>query len=95
MVGWWDIPPMEGGMAPVKEYDARIDMKHRVTLRGAQYEHYHVQEFPDGKIVLEPRELVAPIELSARTLAMMDASMKNLKKGKASKPVDLSSFNDT
>jgi len=43
--------------AAVKEYDARIDIKKRVTIRGAQHEYY-------------------------------------LKKGKASKPVDLSSFSD-
>lgn len=79
-------------MSPVKEYDAKMDTKKRVTLRGATYEHYHVEEYSDGKIVLEPRELVKPIEVSKRTLATMDASMKNLKKGKASKPVDLSAF---
>ena len=45
-------------------------------------------------IFLEPRELVAPFELSAKTLATMDESMKNLKKGKASKPIDLSAFAD-
>lgn len=81
-------------MAPVKEYDARIDVKKRVTLRGARYDHYHVQEYSDGRILLEPRELVAPFEVSQKTLATMDQSMKNLKKGKASKPIDLSAFND-
>ena len=81
-------------MAPVKEYDARIDVKKRVTLRGARYDHYHVQEYPDGRIVLEPRELVAPFIVSRKTLALMDASMKNLKKGKVSKPIDLAAFSD-
>ena len=47
-----------------------------------------------GRIVLEPRELVAPFELSKKTLATMDESMKNLKKGKASKPIDLTAFTD-
>jgi hypothetical protein len=79
-------------MGSVKEYDARIDVKKRVTLRGAQYENYHVQEYADGRIILEPRVLVAPFELSKRTLDMMDTGMKNLKRGKVSKPVDLSSF---
>lgn len=81
-------------MAPVKEYDARIDTKKRVTLRGARYDHYHVQEYSDGRIVLEPRELVAPFEVSKKTLTTMDQSMKNLKKGKVSKPIDLSAFSD-
>jgi hypothetical protein len=79
-------------MSAVKEYDARIDTKKRVTLRGANYEHYHVQEYANGRIVLEPRVLVAPFELSKKTLATMDASMKNMKKGKASKPIDLTPF---
>jgi hypothetical protein len=79
-------------VSTVKEYDARIDTKKRVTLRGAKYDNYHVQEYADGRIVLEPRELVAPFEVSKRTLATMDESMKNLKKGKASKPIDLSAL---
>jgi len=79
-------------MSPGKEYDARMDTKKRVTLRGARFGHYHVQEYDDGRIVLEPRELVSPLEISRRTLAMMDASVENLKKGTASAPVDLSSF---
>jgi hypothetical protein len=78
--------------AAVKEYDARMDVKKRVTLRGARYDNYHVQEYPDGKIVLEPRVLVAPFELSRNSLGMMDSAMANLKKGKASKPIDLSAF---
>lgn len=78
----------------VKEYDARMDMKKRVTLRGAKYANYHVQEYPNGRIVLEPRELVAPFEVSRNTLGMMDSAMENIKKGKASKPVDLSAFAD-
>lgn len=78
--------------AAVKEYDARMDVKKRVTLRGARYDNYHVQEYPDGKIVLEPRVLVAPFEMSRNTLGMMDSAMAHFKKGKASKPIDLSAF---
>lgn len=80
--------------AAVKEYDARMDIKKRVTLRGAKYANYHVQEYPNGRIVLEPRELVSPFEVSRNTLGMMDSAMVNVKKGKASKPVDLSAFAD-
>lgn len=78
--------------AIVKEYDAKIDTKKRITLRGSSYEYYHVIEFPNGRIELEPRVLVEPFEISEDTLQMVDASMKNLKKGKASKPIDLSGF---
>jgi len=82
-------------MAPVKEYDARIDVKKRVTLRGARYNHYHVHEYSDGRIVLEPRVLATPFEVSRKALAQMDSSMKNLKKGKASKPLDPAGFSTT
>ncbi len=78
--------------AIVKEYDAKIDTKKRITLRGSSYEYYHVIEFPNGKIELEPRVLVEPFEISEDTLRMVDASMENLKKGKVSKPIDLSNF---
>ena len=78
--------------ATVKEYDAKLDTKKRITLRGSSYDYYHVIMFPNGKIELEPRVLVEPFEISEDTLHMIDASMENLKKGKASKPIDLSSF---
>ncbi len=78
--------------AIVKEYDAKIDAKKRITLRGSSYDYYHVIEFPNGRIELEPRVLVEPFEISEDTGRMGDASMDNLKKGKASKPRDRWSF---
>ena len=79
----------------VKEYDAKMDSKRRITLRNAMYEYYHVEEFEDGRIILEPRELVAPFQISEKSLAMMDQSVKNLKQGKVSKAVDLSAFEES
>jgi hypothetical protein len=70
-------------MSPIKEYDAKIDLKRRVTIRGARYDHYHVTEFDDGRIELAPRVLVEPFELSARTLTVKDATME--KRGKPEK----------
>ena len=78
--------------ATIKEYDAKIDTKKRITLRGSSYDYYHVIEFPNGKIELQPRVLVEPFEIQDEILNMIDQSMANLKKGKASDPVDLSSF---
>lgn len=78
----------------VKEYDAKMDAKKRITLRGTSYEYYHVIVFPNGKIELQPRVLVDPFEIQEETLRMVDASMKNLKKGIASEPIDLSEFAD-
>ena len=78
----------------IKEYDAKVDSKKRLTLRETPFEYYHVEHFADGRIMLEPRELVEPARVSARTLEMMDRSMDNLKKGIVSEPVDLSDFEE-
>ena len=48
----------------------------------------------NGIILLEPRELVAPQQISKNSLAMMDTAIKNLKEGKVSDPIDLSEFLD-
>lgn len=78
----------------IKEYDAKVDSKRRLTLRESPYEYYHVEHFEDGSIVLHPRLLVEPTRVSARTIDMMDESMKNVRKGKAGKEVDISDFKE-
>lgn len=80
--------------AVVKKYDAKIDSKRRITLRNARFDYFHVEEFADGKIILEPRELVKPFEVSANTLAMMDSAVENLKNGNVSDAIDFSDFED-
>lgn len=87
----WEIPPKLLAMpsAIQKKYDARIDTKKRITLRGATSSFYHVTEFSDGSIVLSPRELAHPEEISRKTLAVMDEAVRYLDQGKASEPVDL------
>ncbi len=76
----------------VKEYDAKLDTKKRITLRSVIFEYYHVTEYEDGRIVLEPRVLMPPFQVSANTLTMMDASVENLKTDNVSEAVDLSDF---
>ncbi len=75
-----------------RTYDAKVDSKRRITLRSARFEYYNVKEYQDGSILLEPRDLALPFSVSDNTLAMMDTSMKNLKSGDVSEPVDLSEF---
>ena len=75
----------------VREYDARVDTKKRVTLRGTQYRNYRVREYADGRIEMRPQELA---EVSARTVEMMDRAIENLDKREAGKPLDLSRFKD-
>ena len=90
------IPIMGKGVqmpaVPYQSYDAKIDSRKRITLRNARYDYYNIKEFDDGRIVLEPRILTSPFDISANTLSMMDTSVSNLKKGKVSDPVDLSDF---
>lgn len=74
------------------DYNAKLDSKKRITLRGARYEYYSVKEYDSGIILLEPRELVTPKEISSMTLKMMDESVDSLKAGKVSAPIDLSEF---
>lgn len=78
----------------IRSYDAKIDAKKRITLRNALFEYFHVEEYDDGTIVLEPRELTKPFSVSANTLAMMDSSIENLKNGTVSDPIDLSVVGD-
>jgi len=78
--------------AVIREYDAKLDSKKRLTLREANFDYYHVSVLPDQKIVLEPRVLTSPFTVSANTLNMMDQSVENMKKGKVSPAIDLSEF---
>lgn len=75
-----------------KEYDARVDAKKRVTIRGAGHQYFRVVHRKDGTILLKPRVLQDAVAVSARTLHAMDAAMKNLRAGKRSKPADLQKY---
>ncbi len=79
---------------PIKEYDAKLDSKRRLTLHRSNFEYYDVREMEDGTIILEPRELTAPFQISVKTLTMMDAVVANMREGKFSSAVDLSEFED-
>ena len=78
----------------VKSYNAKVDSKKRITLRNASYEYFHVEEYDDGRILLEPRELTKPFQVSVRALKMMDSSMENFKNGNVSNPIDISAYED-
>ena len=78
----------------VRKYDAKLDSKKRITIREGRFEYYHVSEMENGNVILEPRVLSAPFEVSANTLSMMDKAMENLKNVVVSEPIDLSEFRD-
>lgn len=85
--------PVKGSKLEVVEaYDAAADAKNRISLRGATAKYFHVRALSNGSFVLEPRVLVPPECVSERTLKMLGQSVANLKKGRASAPIDLSAF---
>lgn len=79
-------------METVKDYTVHIDSKKRVTLRGASYQYYHVKEYENGCIMLEPRVLTMPDSISVRTLEAMDQAIENFKLEEVSSEIDLSDF---
>ena len=79
-------------MDAVKSYDAHLDAKNRITLRGVNYQNYNVRVFANGCIIMEPRVLSVPDTISAKTLADMDSAVSNFKAGSVSSAIDLSDF---
>ena len=71
----------ETPMGTVREYDVRVDGKHRVTLHGVRYDYYNVKELANGCYILEPRELTVPEGISSATLADMDTAVANARGG--------------
>lgn len=76
----------------LNQYTAHLDIKKRLTIRGASAEFFAVKVFTDGHVVLEPRVLLDPDTISKRTLRMMDQSAINLKKRQASPAIDLKKY---
>lgn len=56
------------------------------------YQYYIVKEYENGCIILEPRELVMPEDVSDRTLADLDRVVHYFKNGDVSPVIDLSDF---
>ena len=85
-------PKSKKEITVLQNYDIAADAKSRISLRGAKTKYFHVKALSDGSFLLEPRVLVAPTAIPARTLKMLDRSVAALKKGEASAPIDLSPF---
>ena len=74
-------------MPVTNEYDAQVDSKKRVTLRGAKHKYFRVRLRKDGVYEFRPKVLVDP-PISAATLRCIGKSVASMKAGKRSKPVD-------
>ena len=79
-------------LAIVEDYDVAADAKKRISLRNAKTKYFHVKALSNGCFLLEPRVLVPPEAISARSLKMLDKSAASLKRGLASAPIDLAAF---
>ena len=85
-------PGRKHPLTVLEDYDVAADAKKRISLRRARTKYFHVKALSNGCYWLEPRVLVSPRAISARSLKMLDQSVANLKKGLASAPIDLSAF---
>jgi hypothetical protein len=92
MVKAADKPKNKKGVTVVRDYDIAADAKNRISLRGAKAKYFHVVALSNGSFVLEPRVLVNPEKIPARTLKMLESSMASLKRGAVSPPIDLAPF---
>ena len=78
-------------MPALKQYDAELDKKRRITIRGTKFRKFVVTHDKNGNIILQPRvaRMVRPLAVvSVRTLKMMDRAMENFRNGKVSKPIN-------
>jgi hypothetical protein len=78
----------------IKEYEAKLDSKHRLTIRGSDYKYFQVKEYGDGHLELLPKVLVDPGEISINTLKTMDQSVESFNKGEVSEAIELDSINE-
>ena len=85
-------PGRKPRLTVLENYDVAADAKKRISLRKATTKYFHVQVLSNGCFYLEPRVLVSPQAISARSLKMLDKSVANLKKGLASAPIDLAAL---
>ena len=76
----------------VREYDAKLDSRHRITLRRVQYPFFHVREYEDGRILLEPRELTEPFRISTEDLETLEKAIEEIDNGYEPQVFDLSAW---
>jgi len=72
-----------------KEYTVHLDIKNRFTLRGAKTKFYRVKVLRGGHLILSPQKLVPSSKISKATLRQVAQSIRNLKSGKVSGPIDI------
>ena len=81
----------EEKLLPAPAYRAKVDSKRRIVLRAAKYEYYTVYERTDGSVLVIP-QIMKDVPLSESTLEMIDSAVKNMKRNKVSKRIELDTF---
>jgi hypothetical protein len=71
---------------------SQVQQEYLVDVIMTWIEKEYTGEFPNGCIMLEPRELTVPDTIFSRTLEDMDRAIENFKMNKLSAPIDLSDF---
>ena len=66
------------------ERTIKLDSKHRVTVRKPMADHYRMEQYDDGRVVLRPMELI-----STETLKSMKKAVALVKEGVAGASVDM------
>ena len=70
----------------VAETEVKKDSRNRITLPGAEFDHYAVRAFADGHYELYP-QVLSPATIDRGTLEMMDSAMENLGRGIAGEAI--------
>jgi len=65
------------------EYDVTLDAKRRLTIRNATTDHFHVTEYKDGSVRLEPYESISP-----EMLRQIESGVKRHKAGEKGRKLD-------
>jgi hypothetical protein len=78
----------------IKKYEAKLDSKHRITIRESEYQYFQVTQYSDGHLELLPRVLVDPKEISRNTLNMVEKAVENFQSEKVSESINLDSIKE-
>lgn len=76
----------------VREYDAHIDERKRIIIKGAEHNTYRIKCLADGTVLLSPLLIIEENSIPEKTLKMIKESLANLEAGNVSEPMDLDKY---
>lgn len=72
--------PLTNNMDVKNEYNVRLDVRKRLTIRNTNFEYFCMKVYDDGTITLEPRVLVSPQKVSKIDRKKKSKSIKQINK---------------